>query len=113
MEEMTQIIVDSRNFAIVPKNGKVVSVRNMKTNSVNGGVAPLIFNLSYTEVRCQLHIPAVLPLKKKVTNTLRTRGWVGTRFGLDALEKRNIPWYCRESNKDTSVAKPVPYEPLV
>jgi hypothetical protein len=38
---------------------------------------------------------------------------MGARSGLDALEKRNIPCYCWESNKDTSVVKPVVDTPLV
>jgi len=52
LEDTTHLNADYRNFAIAPKNGKVVSVRTMKTKSVNGGVAPLIFNLCYIEVRC-------------------------------------------------------------
>ena len=51
-EDTTKLIADSRNFAIATKNGKVVCVRVMKTKSVNGGIAPLIFNLIYIEVRC-------------------------------------------------------------
>ena len=57
--------------------------------------------------------PGRLTSEKRVIDTLWTRGWVGTRFGLDGLEKRNIPRYCRESNKDTSVVKPVPYKLIV
>lgn len=38
---------------------------------------------------------------------------MGARYGLDALEKRNILWYCRELNKDTSVVKPATYTPVV
>ena len=47
-----ELIVETRNFAIEPKNGTVVSVYAMKTKSVNGDIAPTIYNDSYTEVRC-------------------------------------------------------------
>ena len=58
--------------------------------------------------------PGRLTPGKRVTDNLCISGWVGSRpSGLDALEKRNIQWSCWESNKDTSVVKPVAYTPLV
>jgi hypothetical protein len=47
-----------------------------------------------------LYNPAALPPQKKTPVTIE--GWVGLRAGLDAWEKRNIFFSCRNSNTGSS-----------
>jgi hypothetical protein len=49
------------------------------------------------------------PQVKRPWYPLVRRGWVGTRAGLDAVVKRNIPSPCRESNPDLRAHGPALY----
>jgi hypothetical protein len=58
------------------------------------------------EGRGQLHAPAALLLGKELPVPIGYEA-VGTRAGLDAVDKRNISCPCRKSNPDSSVVLPV------
>ena len=53
-----------------------------------GPTAPFILDL---DINCQFHAPSGLPRKEFPNYNHSLRGLVGTRNGLGALEKRNIP----------------------
>jgi hypothetical protein len=58
------------------------------------------------EVSGQLHAPAALPAGKVPTGTYCIGGRVGSRAGLDVMEKRQISRLYRESKPDSSVVQP-------
>jgi hypothetical protein len=51
------------------------------------------------EVSCQFHAPAALPPGNEPTVAIEQEGdWVGSKAGLDDVEKRKISISCRELN---------------
>jgi hypothetical protein len=50
------------------------------------------------EVSGQRHVPAAFLSGKEPLGTHFIGGWVGTRAGLDAVEKSKITFPCQESN---------------
>jgi hypothetical protein len=59
------------------------------------------------EVSGQLHTPAVLPPRERVTSIHWIGGWVDPRAVLDAVVKRKIPSPCRESKPRSPIVQPV------
>jgi hypothetical protein len=62
----------------------------------NGGVFPNILNLGTRND--QFHAPFTLTPSEKLPSTYWIGGYVDPRSGVDAVEKRKVPYLCRESN---------------
>jgi hypothetical protein len=62
------------------------------------------------EVNGQLHIFTAVPQEKvSGTHCTRTGGWVDLRAGLDAMEKKYIPYSCCEPNLIPLIVLPETY----
>jgi hypothetical protein len=59
------------------------------------------------EVSGQLHAPAVYPPKERAPGTHWIEGWVVPRAVLDAVVKRKLPSFRRESNPRTTIIQPL------
>jgi hypothetical protein len=51
--------------------------------------------------------PSHFTLREIAPGTHWMEGWVSSRAGFHVMEKRKIPFLCRESKLDSSVAQPV------
>jgi hypothetical protein len=60
------------------------------------------------EARGQVHAPATLLMGKKI-GTHWLGDWVGTKVGLDVLEKKEIPYCWRDLNPGPSSLQPSLY----
>jgi hypothetical protein len=59
------------------------------------------------EVSGQLRAPAALPLRETAPTTHCIGGWAGPKAGQNAMEKREISFMYRESNRNSLVVQPV------
>jgi hypothetical protein len=74
---------------------------------VNGGTLSQFFTLAL-DGSGQLHCPALYPLERAFSTHWKG-GWVGSRTGLDIVEKRKISYFDRESNPANPLRNPSLY----
>jgi hypothetical protein len=76
--------------------GEVIPVNGMQPYGLVGVM----------DVGVQLHVSAALFPGKKSHGTHSAAGWMGSRPGLNALEKRKIFFTYRKPNHDSLVVQP-------
>lgn len=84
----------------------VVPVDALNTYRGERVISPLILNPSTRRVRGKVYAPAALTWER-VLDTHKVGGWMRPRTGVDALEKRQIPFSCQELNHSSSDNQPL------
>jgi hypothetical protein len=70
------------------------------------GVDPQLLTSAVGGGEWSASCPGHFTPRKKAPGIHRTRGWVGSRTGLDAMKKRNISCPCQKSNAHYSTVQP-------
>jgi hypothetical protein len=66
----------------------------------NGDTAPPLLTSAQDGIEWSASCAGRFISEKKTAGTHWKKCWVGTKSGLDVMEKRNISSFCRESNSD-------------